>query len=99
MTIRLFDPEDRERILDIMQAAFAGFPWFEALSRDEVVRRLDSQMSLPEFEAIVAENDDGIVMGAHWFDRISFSRLRQERGEELAHWVAERFVDCFPQLY
>lgn len=74
----------RDEMKVVYQQAFAGYPWHEDLSDEEVYRRLDSQVSKPGFEGIwLLDQKDGSVVGATWFDRPSLGDLERERGSVL----------------
>ena len=48
----------RDLTKQMYQQAFAGYPWFENLSDEEVFRRLDTQSSYPGFGGTWLINDD-----------------------------------------
>lgn len=79
--------EKVDQILKMYQEAFAGFPWFEDLSTEEVAKRLSSSITKDGFESFVAENESEEIIGALWFDTPSFEQLQTERGEKLAGFV------------
>jgi len=92
MIIRKFQNSDAERIKVIYQLAFAGYPWFENLSQEEVNLRWQTQSARRGFTCLVAEIDNEVV-GATWYDIITLEELRLERGDDLANF-AENFSGC-----
>ena len=74
------------RVAQIYQAAFAGYPWFEPLTIEEVLQRLEPLFVKPGFTGCVVVGD-GRIVAAHWHDIISIGQLRKDRGDELAQWV------------
>ncbi len=87
--IRLLRTEDVDAVLQVYQRAFAGFPWHENLSDEEVTVRWNKQSAMSGFTAIVAEVDSRIA-GAHWYDTTSLARLAEERGRDLAGWAEKQ---------
>jgi len=79
--------EKVDQVLKMYREAFAGFPWFEDLSTEEVAKRLSSSVTKDGFESFVAENEREEIIGALWFDTPSFEQLQTERGEKLAGFV------------
>lgn len=77
------------QMADMYQQAFAGYPWFEELSDQEVARRLESHTEQTGFTAFVEQDCDGLVTGALWFDTPSAEVFGAERGE-MARDFAER---------
>ena len=85
LKIRLMQDEDLEQVLAVYKRAFAGLPWHEDLSDEEVLRRWEEAFSLPGFRCFVAiDEDTDKLVGAHW---MSFARLEAERGTNLWLWV------------
>lgn len=83
MRVRELQPVDVYQIKSAYKAAFAGFPWRENLSEEEVNRRWESQSSQPGFECLVIEVGDEIA-GAIWWDWPSIEDFAAERGEAIA---------------
>lgn len=108
MFIRALTLEDAGLIKVIYKRAFAGFPWFEDLSDEEVESRWQTQINKPSFQGIVALEDD-VISGAIWWDYPTLDTLRTERGNLLANlslelcagkgliWEREVIVD--PELH
>jgi len=80
----------REAVIDLYTRAFAGAPWFEDLSREEVNRRLESDVSKSGFRALLAESDNGHMIGAGWYYRPSIDEIRQRRGDKLAEFAEDK---------
>lgn len=90
MGVRDFLTGDEAAVWRIYRRAFAGFPWFENLSDEEVGSRWLKSSGYPGFRCLVHEIDGGI-RGATWWDAISTDRLRQERGASLADFARQNF--------
>lgn len=69
-------------IKEMYQRAFAGSPWHETLSDEEVTARLDANMSKPGFTSFTTERD-GRIAGALWYDTPSLDELEAERRRPL----------------
>lgn len=89
MIIRDYLKGDEVLIWKIYQQAFAGFPWFENLSDEEVQSRWKTQSSKDGFECIVAE-ESGRIVGASWWDTPTLKDLANERGKDLADFSREK---------
>jgi len=76
-----------DQVSKMYKEAFAGFPWFENLSTEEVNKRLNSNLEKRGFEAFIAENEKGEIIGGLWFDSPTLEQLLTERGEKLANFV------------
>ena len=99
LKIRLMKPEDVEQILEVYQRAFAGFPWFEELSDEEVLQRWEEQSTMNSFRCLVAiDKETDQIIGAHWHDMINLKGLKTERGAELADWVQAQVGVIFAHL-
>lgn len=77
---------DERAVRRIYQGAFAGFPWYETLSRKEVYRRWKNYRRKRGSRAIVAERG-GEIIGALLWDTPTLDELRVERGERLARFA------------
>ena len=75
------------QIANVYQEAFAGFPWYEDLSFEEILRRISSNMGNPGFESFLAENTEGEIIGGLWFDQPSIRQLEEERGKSLTEFT------------
>lgn len=84
--IRPYLQGDQKAILRVYRAAFAGPPWHETLSEDEVLRRWTESRAKTGFSCLVAEQDSTIV-GATWWNTLTIEELRQERGDMLADFA------------
>lgn len=72
--------DERVNISDLRklyQAAFAGPPWYEQLSDEEVLRRLQANMSKPGFDSLIV-NRGSKIAGALWYDTPSLDELEAE---------------------
>lgn len=74
-------------IASVYKKAFAGFPWFENLSQEEVRLRLVNDVKKKTFECLLAIGQNAKVQGCLWFDDISIDMLRKERGQELVDFA------------
>lgn len=88
--IRLFESKDLNQILDIYQEAFAGYPWFEQLSNEEVIKRWEANSAQPNFVCLVGEQD-GQITSAVWCNDTDLDTLEQERGKDLRRFVEQYF--------
>jgi RimJ/RimL family protein N-acetyltransferase len=77
------------QIADMYQQAFAGYPWFEGLSDQEVARRLENHAEQTGFTVFVEQDHDGLVAGALWFDTPSTDAFGAERGEAAKNFAEQ----------
>ncbi len=87
--IRSFQQSDTASIKMIYQLAFAGFPWYEDLSEEEISRRWQSCVVKDGFQCLVVEVD-GVVAGVLWWDLPSLEQLKEERGNPLLFFAKAR---------
>lgn len=87
--IREYREEDRMAVEEVYRLAFAGPPWYEQLSSEEVARRWQKCVSERGFGCLVAEIA-GQVIGFTCWDEPTLAGLAQERGEALANFAAKR---------
>lgn len=85
--------KNRDQIETAYQNAFSGHPWYENLSVQEVRKRLDKDQSRSGFNAFIAENTDGCVLGGLWYDTPTIDELRITRGESLADFATNIFKE------
>jgi RimJ/RimL family protein N-acetyltransferase len=90
MKIRAYRESDVRAILETYQRAFAGYPWFEDLSDEEILRRWTRDSSQPNFCCFVAEYD-GLAVGTLYGNEMNISSLQYERGEKLENFVAMNY--------
>jgi len=94
LVIRKLSQEDLSRVEVIYRRAFAGFPWFETLTHDEVMKRLVPLFAKPGFTGLLGVEEASIGpfgMAVHWHDFTTVSNIQAERGTELAQWIMDRF--------
>jgi len=84
--IRTYHEADRAVVQAIYQAAFAGPPWYEQLTKEEVARRWERCTSRRGFDCLVAEIERQAIGFTCW-DRPTISELTAERGAELGGFV------------
>lgn len=65
------------------QAAFAGYPWFEELSHEEIQKRIAKDVSRTGFSGVWLSQNDTLV-GASWYYEMTLEELRKEKGDGLA---------------
>lgn len=87
MNIREYRAEDSGGVQEVYQRAFAGLPWYEQLSDEEVARRWLACSTRRGFFCLVAEAV-GQVIGFTCFDTPTLPELEQERGEALAKFTS-----------
>lgn len=90
--IRDLRESDVTAVQEIYRQAFAGFPWYEALSSADVQGRWDFCATKYGFRAIVAV-EDGVVVGALLWDTPTIEDLRLERGDALACFAIDRLCE------
>ncbi len=97
MTIRLIDPtRDMDRAIELYQTCFAEPPWNERFDEGELRAEFMEKLSWPDAIFLVAEDDDGQVIGG----ALGFHVCRKpdvcERIPDVdrnSFYVAELFVD------
>lgn len=89
MIIRTLNSRDWAAIGKILPAAFAGSPWYENLSHEEVTRRLESIQAKRGLAGLVAEEAD-VVFGTSLWDTPTILELESERGKALANFATEK---------
>lgn len=77
-------------ILNMYIKCFAGYPWFETLSMEEVTKRWLSNSSQQNFTCIVAELNDEVA-GSMWWNDLTETALLKERGPKLFAFAKENF--------
>jgi len=82
-TIRRYVTNDDPAILGIIRRAFAGFPWHEILSEEEVQGRWQKIKNRRGFACLVAVINSGVVGFSCW-DAPTLDELVEERGLKLA---------------
>lgn len=95
LAINYFDEKwDLPSLLECYKLAFAGFPWFENLSDEEIHARWKTYCTKRDFTCLVAREHtrttEGIriqVVGAIWWDVITLENLEKERGKQLAEFA------------
>lgn len=80
--------ERHDEIAELLRQSFAGAPWFENLSEQEALARIESYIQKPGFEAILALGQSGVVAAGLWYDTPSLDHLSAERGADLADFAA-----------
>jgi GNAT superfamily N-acetyltransferase len=81
--------ERREEIAEMLREGFAGFPWYEHLSIDESLRRVNEYALKQGFESFLAEDPNGKIVGGLWYDTPSVDQLEIERGKPLADFAQQ----------
>lgn len=87
MNIREYKAEDSGGVQEVYRRAFAGPPWCEQLSDEEVARRWQFCLTRRGFSCLVAEMI-GQIIGFTCFDTPTLLELEQERGEALAKFTS-----------
>lgn len=91
MNVRKFEEKDALSVQAIYRLAFAGFPWYEDLSREEIEKRWKIQRAKSGFECLVADDEiKGIIVGAIWWDKPTLDELCFERGEHIAQFAKQK---------
>lgn len=76
-----------DSLVTVYKNAFAGYPWFEDLSIEEVQKRLTGNLSKRGFQAFIAESVNSETAGALWYDTPTLEELASERGQKLADFA------------
>lgn len=87
--IREYREDDLVAVEEVYRLAFAGPPWHEQLSEEEVARRWQKCISERGFGCLVAEIG-GQVIGFTCWDEPTLAGLAKERGQALADFAARR---------
>ena len=77
---------DVPRILEVYHDAFAGAPWFEDLSNEELQRRWFELKRHALFDGLVFEKNRKIV-GVHLWYYLTPTILAKQRGQKLVDWL------------
>lgn len=88
----------RAQIEEMYMFAFAGFPWYESLTPEEVRRRVQVDMAQPGFRAFVATKKDRVI-GAHWSDTPTLEQLTTDRGSQLGSFIGDNFPQGLPLVW
>lgn len=88
MRIRTYVPDDLGAVQMLYIDAFAGFPWFENLTHEEIEQRMASDLSKDTFTCLVGEVDEEIV-ATSWGICLDLDELALERGQDLCDAIAE----------
>ena len=86
ITIRPFEKEDAGSIRFAYKQAFAGAPWFESLTDEQVFERWQKSFQHFGFAALVALERD-IVVGSHWHETTYLAEVAKQWGDELAQFA------------
>jgi GNAT superfamily N-acetyltransferase len=73
-----------EQTIQVYKDAFAGYPWFEDLTAEQVQRRIENDLSRPGFEGVWFIDENLDLLGASWYYDINLDQIKAERGEALA---------------
>jgi len=91
LTIELLNKQGYSQELDALEriivGAFAGFPWFETLSRAEAKSRVETQQIREGTQIIVARNENDKVVATSWLDSPTLEQLEIERGQQIRQFV------------
>lgn len=92
IVIRSFRAADVDAICAAYRQAFAGAPWFENLTDEQISERWRKSFNHFGFAALVAL-DHGVVVGSHWWEVTHVLELAKNWNHELAHFARD-FVAC-----
>lgn len=98
MKIRPLLLSDGEEIIRIYREAFAGYPWFENLSYEEVSQRWSTLRNKRGLQGLVAEIDD-VFAGVMWWDKPTIDELREERGRYLSDFVEPHAISGYQLVW
>ena len=76
------------QIAELIKLTFAGHPWYEDLSDEDALSRVDECILKPGFGAFIVIEDDLPIAGL-WYDTPSHDELRAERGQEIIDFIKE----------
>ncbi len=78
----------QQEVAALLRLSFAGAPWFEDLSEQEALARIESYIQKPGFDAILSLGQSGVIAAGLWYDIPSLEQLSTERGAALADFAA-----------
>lgn len=84
--------ENVPEIAVVYQQAFAGSPWFENLSIETVLGRINGNIGLRGFDAFLARNSD-LIAGSLWFDTPTLDQIESERGARLRDFAEAKMAE------
>lgn len=84
--IRAYHESDRTRVESVYRQAFAGPPWHEQLTEEEVSGRWQKCIECNDFKCLVQESR-GIITGFTCWDYPTIDALRAHCTEELVRFV------------
>ncbi len=76
----------KHQMAELVKLGFAGRPWYEDLSDEECLSRIEQSITRTGFEAFLVIENDQAVAGL-WYDTPSHDELRNERGQELIDFI------------
>ncbi|MEK7496767.1 MAG: hypothetical protein AAB657_02575 [Patescibacteria group bacterium] len=82
----------------VYQQAFAGFPWYESLSNEEVDKRWQKYINASEFCGLVATKD-GVLVGGHWWNIFTQLKFAENYGYKLADFVKSVCASDIPIIW
>lgn len=90
--LREIKNSDNTIIASMIQSAFAGYPWFEKLTYQECLGRIDSDIIRSKFFGLIGEINGEVISG-NWTDVLTLELLEEQRGSELRHFVEKLKVN------
>ncbi len=81
--------DKKGEIAEIYKQAFNGPPWFEEISLDEVLNRIEPAISGEGFGCLLAESE-GAIIGALWYNALTSEELEAEKGIELGNFTKDQ---------
>lgn len=72
----------------IYQAAFSGPPWHEDLPIDEAEHRIQVHAGQDGFDALLAYDHAGTIVGSLWYEDMTPEGIVQTKGEAVAAFAA-----------
>lgn len=88
MQVREYKPNDSKAVQTIWQKAFAGPPWYENLSHEEMERRWQACCKKNGFGCLLMQHDEKIVGFISWHTP-TIDELIEERGQALATFATQ----------
>ena len=86
ITIRPFETGDAGAIRFVYKQAFAGAPWFEKLTDEQILERWQKSFQHFGFAALVAL-DREIIVGGHWRETTHIAEVAGKWGDKLGRFA------------
>lgn len=83
-----------EETLIAYKQAFAGYPWFEELSYEEVEKRIKNSFETKGFEGVwLTDTKKNKLAAVTWWTTPDLEQLKKERGAEFVSFVEYKLIE------